>query len=188
MKTRFSPRLVIAALTLSLGLAAGGSALARGKDFRPEQGRPGNHFVMHERAMNRLHDQLKLDEKQDTLWKVAEKYSGDHRATMRERFQKERGEIKDMLDKPGTDLRAVAKRMDDLKAEAAKERDSVRERWLTVYDSLNAEQKETARVFFKSGFDRMERMGDQRRSHGKDRPGRNQPPREMPAPAPAQQG
>lgn len=184
MKTRFSPRLLIAVLTLSLGLAAGGTALARGKDFGSEQGKPGHHLVMHERAMSRLYGELKLDEKQDTLWKVAEKYSRDHRETMRERFQKERAEIKGMLDQPGIDLRAVAKRMDDLKAEAAKERDGVRERWLTVYDSLNAEQKEKARVFFKTGFERMERMGDHRKSQGKDRPGRNQPPREMPAPAP----
>ncbi len=184
MKARFSPRLVIAALTLSLGLAAGGSALARGKDAGPEQGKPGHHLVMHERAMNRLHDELKLDEKQDTLWKVAEKYSSDHRATMRERFQKERAEIKGMLDQPGADLRAVAKRMDDLKAESAKERDGVRDRWLTVYDSLNAEQKEKARVFFKTGFERMEHRGDHRGPQGKDRPARNQPQRGVPSPAP----
>ena len=184
MKTRFSPRLLIAALTLSLGLAAGGTALARGKDFTPDQGKPGHHLVMHERAMNRLHDELKLDEKQETLWKVAEKFSRDHRETMRERFQKEHAEIKGMLDQPGADLRAVAKRMDDLKNLAATERDSVHERWLTVYDSLNAEQKETSRVFLKTGFERMERKGDHRRSPGKDRPGRNQPPRDMPAPAP----
>ena len=182
MKTRISPRLLIAALTLSLGVAASGTALARGGNYGPMQGQPGHHMVMHERAMTRLHDELKLDEKQDTLWKVAEKYSSDHRGTMRERFQKERAEIKAMLDQPGADLRAVSKRMDDLRAEAAKERDSVHERWLTVYDSLTAEQKEKARLFFKTGFERTERKGDPRGAYGKDRPGRNQPRDTPPAP------
>ena len=95
--------------------------MARGQNFGPEQGKPGQHLIMHERAMTRLHDELKLDEKQDTLWKVAEKFSSDHRGAMRERFQKDHAEIKALLDQPGADLRAVAKRMDDLKSEAAKE-------------------------------------------------------------------
>lgn len=51
---------------------------------------------------------------------------------MRERFRKHHEEIKAQLDQPGADLRAVAKRMDELKADGQKQANAVRERWLNV--------------------------------------------------------
>ena len=74
---------------------------------------------------------------------------------------------------------AISKRMDDLKAEGMKERDAVRERWLAVYDTLNPEQKEKARLFFKAGAERMEKMGKKPRD-GEGR--RGQVPKDGPAP------
>ena len=88
-----------------------------------------------------------------------------------------RDELKAMLDQPGADLRAVAKRMDDLRADGMKQREAVRERWLAFYDSLNGEQKEKARLFFKSGMERMERMGDRAKEHR----GRGPAARDLPA-------
>ncbi|MBP6708932.1 MAG: periplasmic heavy metal sensor [Candidatus Accumulibacter sp.] len=165
MKNSHSARLFLAAAALSLGLVAGAQAMPRGE--HPGQGMgmgmPGHHAMIHGRAMARLHGELKLDATQDAQWKEAEKFSRDHRATMRERFQKERAGIKAMLDQPGADLRAIAKRMDDLKAEGLKERDAVRERWFAVYDTLNPEQKEKARLFFKAGAERMEQKGKKSR-------------------------
>jgi len=182
MKKLITPRLLVAALTLSLGLAANSFAMPRGEyhgyQGGPGMGMPGHHAMVHGRAMTRLHDDLKLDAKQEALWKDAEKFAQEHRDKMRERFGKDHAEIKAMLDQPGADLRAVTKRMDDLRAEGMKQRDTVRDRWLAVYDSLNAEQKEKARVFFKTG---MERMGDK----AKERGGRGQPRRDLPTnPAP----
>lgn len=181
MKKLLSPRLVVAALALSLGLAANTFAVPRGEPSGPGMGMPGHHAMLPGRAMTRLHDELKLDEKQEALWKDADRFAREHHDAMRERFQKDHAEIKAMLDQPGADLRAVAKRMDDLRAEGMKQRDAVRDRWLTVYDSLNPEQKEKARMFFKTGIDRFERMG--RRAPGRDWHGR--PARDLPAnPAP----
>lgn len=181
MKKLYSPRILVTALAFSLGLAASSYAMPRGEHPGPGMGMPGHHAVMDDRAMNRLHDELKLDATQEAQWKDAEKLSREHRDTMRERFRKERAEIKAMLDQPGADLRSVAKRMDDLKAKGMKERDAVRERWLAVYDTLNPEQKEKARLFFKASAERMERMGKKPR----ERTGRGQLPSDAPVnPAP----
>ena len=64
--------------------------------------------------------------------------------------------------------RAVLKRMDDFRADAQKQREAGRDRWLAVYDSLNAEQKEKARVFFVDKMERTGKMGgrDDRGHHG----------------------
>ena len=180
MKTiffRIKPRALVAALALSLGLAASSYAMPRGEHHENGMGMSGHHPMMiHGRAMNRLHDELKLDAKQDALWKETEKFSQEHHTTMRERFRKQHEEIKAQLDQPGADLRAVAKRMDELKADGQKQANAVRERWLNVYDSLNPEQKEKARLFLKSGLERMERMGQR----GAERRGHGQPPRDVP--------
>ena len=185
MKKLYSPRILVATVALSLGLVASSYAMPRGEHPGPGMGMPGHHAMVHGRAVNRLHDELKLDAKQEAQWKEAEKFSQDHRDTMRERFRKEHAEIKAMLDQPGADLRAIAKRMDDFKAENQKLHSAVRDRWLNVYDSLNAEQKEKARVFFKDNMERRQEMGDRRGHHGKDRPGRGQAPQDKPANAPA---
>ena len=184
MKKTFSPRLLVAALALSLGFAANSFAMPRGENPGPGMDMPGHHAMYHDRAMSRLHDELKLDEKQEALWKEADKFAKDQRAGMKDRFGAHHEEIKAMLDKPGADLRAVIKRMDELKAEGAKQRDAVRERWLSVYDSLNPEQKEKARVFFKTGMERMERAAQQpKERHGRGQSPRNPPAGEQAAPA-----
>ena len=181
MKELYSPRLFLAAAALSFGLAANAQAMPRGEQPGPGIGMPGHHAMMHDRAMNRLHDELKLDDRQESLWKAADKAAQEQRTTMREKMSQHHAEIKRMLDQPGADLRAVAKRMDDLKAESMKQRDAVRENWLAFYDSLNGEQKEKARLFFKAGMERAERMGQR----AKDHRGRGQAVREQPvSPAP----
>ena len=180
MKNLTSPRILVAALALSLGLAANSFAMPRGEQPGPGMGMQGHHAKYHGQAMTRLHDDLKLDAKQEALWKEADKFAQEHRDTMRGQFQKHHAEIKTMLDQPGADLRAVTKRMDDLKAEGMKQREAVRDRWLAVYDSLNPEQKEKARLFIKAGMERTERMG-QKRNDRQEHKGRAQTPRDMPA-------
>lgn len=181
MNIRFSPRTLLSVLALSLGLVASTYAMPRGEHPGPGMSMHGGHHTMiHGRAMARLHDELKLDAKQDALWKDADKFSQEHRDSMRDRIRKQHDEVKAQLDQPGADLRAVAKRMDELKADGQKQATAVRERWLSVYDALNPEQKEKARLFFKSGFERMERMGQR----GAERRGHGQPPRDLP-PSPA---
>jgi len=155
-----------------MGAPAGGHGMGMG-------GMGMHQPMFHGRGMMRLHDELKLDAQQEALWKDAEASAREHHDAMRARMAKDHAEIKAMLDQPGTDLRAVAKRMDELRAEGLKQRDAVRERWFAVYDSLGAGQKEKARLFFKDGMERMERMAERAR----ERPGRGQPRNTPPAPS-----
>jgi uncharacterized membrane protein len=105
--------------------------------------------------MARLHDDLKLDAKQEALWQDAAKAGREAMQGARERMRKEHEETLAMLSQPGADLRALAKRMDDFRAQVQQQHLANRDRWLAVYDVLNAEQKEKARLFIKSRFERM---------------------------------
>ena len=175
MNQRLTLRTLLATLSLSLGLAVTAQAMPRGDHHG--MGMQAQHAMFQGRAMSRLHDELKLDAKQEAQWKATEQFVQEQHTAGRERFQKNHAELKAMLDQPGADLRAVAKRMDDLRADGMKQREAVRERWLAFYDSLNGEQKEKARLFFKSGMERMERMGDR----AKERRGRGPAARDLPA-------
>lgn len=112
----------------------------------------------------RLHDELKLDAKQEALWQDALKFSKESFAGGRERFRKHHEEIAALLNQPNADLRVIAKRMDELRSEGQKRHEAVRERWLSVYDALSPGQKEKVRLFLK---ERSDRFGP-----GLDRPGR----------------
>lgn len=197
-----TPQMLAAALALTLGLSTGAFAEPpRGSDRH----RHGGHGIPHKYGhghgaphgglgfgfSQRLHDELKLDARQEALWQEAHKFAKDSFDGKRERFRKHHDEIAALLNRPDADLRAIARRMDELRAEAQKQRDAVRERWLSVYDALSPGQKEKVRLFLK---ERVERPG-----RGFDRPGRRdggnpgdrggwgaQPPMERTTPAPAQ--
>ena len=166
MKThKLTPRLLVAGLALSLGLAANSFAMPRGE---PGSG-PG--FAAHGHGMHaghgfhgmqRLHDDLKLDAKQEAQWQEAQKFARDTFDGAREQGRKQHDELNAALAQPGADLRALLKRMDDLRAERQKQHDAVRDRWLSVYDTLDADQKEKVRLFFKNGSERMGRHMDRR--------------------------
>jgi len=160
MKTRFSPRQIVTAVALSIGLAASAFAMPpQGEGPGQVPGMQSRHMARGMKEMTRLHDDLKLNAKQEALWQEAEKASKEGMNGMHERFTKHHEEIKTLLSKPGADLREIAKRMDEFKAEGQKQREANRDGWLAVYDTLNAEQKEQARVFFKSKFEQSRHFG-----------------------------
>ncbi|MDR3300283.1 MAG: periplasmic heavy metal sensor [Candidatus Accumulibacter sp.] len=163
MKRFASPRALAATLILSLSLAGGGSLAAPPRGDHSEKGPDFAHghaaWIFQRHALGRLHDELKLDARQEALWKEAKDPAGEGHDAIRERLRKKHAEIKALLDQPGVDLRAVVGRMDELRAEGLKQRDATRDRWLAVYDSLNAEQKEKARLFFKDGIERAKHLG-----------------------------
>ena len=169
----------LAALALSLGLSTAvfagppcGQDEARcdgGPGFLHRHDGPRHHGMGLGAGLNfgvsqRLHDELKLDAKQEALWQEALKFSRESFDGGRERFRKHHEEIAAMLNQPDADLRVIVKRMDDLRAEGRKQHEVVRERWLSVYDALSPGQKEKVRLFLKERSDR----------HGPDcdRPGR----------------
>ncbi len=165
MKTRFSPRLIIATLVFSLGL--GGAALAKGFDGE-RCGSPGERMEQRMghgmKEISRLHDDLKLDAKQEAAWQEAANATKNTMGGMRDQMRQQREEIQAALNQPAADLRAIAKRMDELRDAARKQHEANRDRWLAVYDLLNVEQKEKARLFFKTKLQKIEGMG--RGQHG----------------------
>jgi len=159
MKTTFSPRHFIALSAVAFAASAfaapppgdlPGPAGAGSEQLRTMHGMKG---------MARLHDDLKLDARQEALWQDAAKAGREAIGGMRERMRKEHDETLVMLSQPGADLHALAKRMDDFRAQVQQQHLANRERWLAVYDALNAEQKEKARLFVKSSFERMPNGG-----------------------------
>jgi Spy/CpxP family protein refolding chaperone len=179
MKRLITPRALAAVFVLSLGLAAG-SSFARPQHDNDRHGKwsgDAHAYAMaptfHGRAFERLRDELKLDAQQETLWKEAGAFAREQREAIRARLARGRAELKALLEQPDSDLRAVAKRMDELRAEGLKLRDATREHWFAVYDALGAEQKEKVRLFFKDGAERHERFGEKAR----ERSGRNLPRR-----------
>lgn len=158
MKTRFTPRILVAALFLALGVS--GSALAMNPErCGPGGGRMEQRMAYGMKEMSRLHDELKLDAKQEALWKEAEQASRSALNDMRDQRRRQHDEMLAAVSQPGADLRAIAKQMDAFREAGWKQREANRDRWLTVYDSLDAGQKEKARLFFKSKIERMGQWG-----------------------------
>lgn len=158
MQSKFTPRILVAALILALG--AGGAAFA----MSPERcgaggGRMQHGMGYHLQDMSHLHGELKLDARQEALWQDAEQFSRTSMRDMREQMRKHREEALAAISKPGADLRAILKQMDDLRDGGRQQREAGRDRWLAVYDSLDAAQKEKARLFFKSKLERMGQGG-----------------------------
>jgi Spy/CpxP family protein refolding chaperone len=154
-----------AAMVLFLSLGLTGGALAHPESDAPAKierdGGRGHRAGF--RGFGRLHDELKLDDKQEALWKEAQDARRESGKAIRERSRKHHDEIKALLDQPNANARAILKRMDEFRGETQKLYLEERERLLKVYDALSAEQKEKVRVFFKESFDRKGGAG----RHGK---------------------
>jgi protein CpxP len=158
MKSKFSPRILVAALLLALGV--GGTAFA----MNPERcgaggGRMEQRMAYGMKEMSRLHDELKLDAKQEAIWQEADKAGKASMSEMRDQRRKQHEEVLAAVSQPGADLRAIARQMDALRDAGRKQHEANRDRWLTVYDSLDAAQKEKARLFVKSRIEHMGQWG-----------------------------
>jgi len=168
MKSKFSPRILVTALVLALGV--GGAAFAMSPErCGPPGGRMEQRMQYHQKEMSRLHDDLKLDAKQEAPWQDAEQFSKSGMREMREQMRKHHEEVLASVSQPGADLRAVVKQMDELKDAGRKQHEASRDRWLAVYDSLDAAQKEKARLFIKSKLEHLPQGG----RFGRDTPARN---------------
>ncbi len=163
----FSPRRLVTALAVALGVSAGayaampsaGEAPGQRAGMSAEQRMRDLHGLHGLRGIMRLHDELKLDARQEVLWNDAAKSARESMAGTHQRLRQEREETLALLNQPGTDLRTLVRRTDEVHADAQKQHLATREHWLVVYDALSAEQREKVRVFFK---DRIERSGEAR--------------------------
>lgn len=144
---------IVATTALSFGLLATVSArksrYPRAAQALPShRSRPGNDLLP-------LHDELRLDSWQETVWNRIEKASWDSLNNGCGRFREQNEELLALLNEPAVDLRTVLKRLDEFKAESQKQHEAGRERWLTVYDALDVTQKERTRTFLKNRLERL---------------------------------
>jgi protein CpxP len=107
------------------------------------------------KEMSRLHDDLKLDARQEALWQEAEQFSKHRHARDGRADAPAAGRDAGRRSASRGPTCAPCSQMDDLRDAGRKQREAGRDRWLAVYDSLDASQKEKARLFFKSKLERM---------------------------------
>lgn len=155
MKLNISANTLLIAGALTLGTAtAFAVAPADSEHCGPGQGMA--HGMQHGmKEMSRLHSDLKLDAKQEALWQEAEKSTRESMDGMHGKMQQQREAALAALKQPDADLRAIVKQMDEARDTGRKQHEANRDRWLAVYDSMNAAQKEKARLFFRSKLERM---------------------------------
>lgn len=149
---------LMATTVLSLGLVATVSSLGRPRTAvaKPTRRAVGLSETEILGALSRLHDDLQLDASQDRLWYKAEKAGWGCVGNLQACLNKQRTETLALLAQPGADMRSVARCLEDLKSEQQQLCAANRERWLSVYDALNADQKERVRLFFKTTLEQAD--------------------------------
>lgn len=159
------PALVIAAVA---GISASSFAMPLLQDSGEQ---PGERMV---RQLDQLHGRLKLTEQQESLWQRAKTESHNKMKSRQAERKQAVKEMKEALNDPQVDLRALSGKMDQRHELAAKESKETRELWLAFYDSLDARQREMARGFLLERIEHMEKaMGNMkhqmmRHRHGSD--------------------
>ncbi len=162
MNCTISRRITTIALLLAFGAA--GPALAAPPERCSPVGAMEHRMghMLHE--LSRLHDELKLNPQQEALWQDARRAAGDGMDEMRAHVRRQREAALNTLNQPNADLRAVIAQLDEAREAGRKQREASREPWLRLYDSLDAAQKEKARLFVKSRMERMDLGGRFERS------------------------
>jgi hypothetical protein len=145
---------------LAAGILGAGVAVAELPDSQRAASPEGVH------GFGRLHKQLNLNPQQEELWQKAQAAQRDAVKALRAKGEETRTKLRAEIDKPGADLKAFAQLRDQLReqtrAEAEASRQQVRAAWFSVYDSLDAAQREQVRVAIRDGMDRMGHRGMRR--------------------------
>lgn len=167
----FTAALMAAAMGMSAHAAE--PAMPMGAHEGRPEGMPGMHM---QRDLEGLQKQLGLDRKQETLFQTARETS---QQAMREGMQARREDhdkLKQALNGPNPDLRALASQMDKAREEHMKKHRQVRDAWLNFYDALNPAQKDKARQFILARIGHMEDMGRKMHHGMRQKGGPDAPP------------
>ncbi|AZS79834.1 hypothetical protein ELS24_16070 [Achromobacter spanius] len=122
-------------------------------------------------------DQLKLDEKQQALFKTAQEGQRDLHKAMREAGGKRHDLLKSQLDSGKLDPRALMAQSEQSRDQFGAEAKQVREQWLAVWDSLNDTQRGQVTKIVKDREAKMqERHAKMEARHGKGKGGMPPPP------------
>lgn len=178
--SRFAIRSTLAAVTFAL--AAGGLAGTAVAAPPEDGGMP--HSMNRAEHMGGMRDglwipglgpvgkkhveQLKLDAKQQALFKTAQDSQRDLHKAMREAGVKRHELLKAQVDSGKLDPRALVAQSDQAREQFRGEAQKVRGNWLAVWDSLNDGQRAQVTQFYK---ERMAKM-QERRERGEGHRGR----------------
>jgi hypothetical protein len=120
---------------------------------------PGTEGIEPIRGFERLHRELNLNPQQEELWSKARTAQREAFRSLRAKAAETHAKLKAEIDKPGVDLKQFAQLSDTLReksrAQMEATRKQVRDAWFSVYDSLDAKQKEQVRVAIRDGMDRV---------------------------------
>lgn len=111
--------------------------------------------------LSQLRRELAPDVCQETIWNKAESCCWETIGIERRRLNAQYEAMLDLLRQPGSDLRALLGPLNALQAEKQRLSADRVDRWATVYDSLNDEQKEKARLFCKQKLEQALADGQQ---------------------------
>lgn len=143
---------IVATTLLSFGLFATASTMTRNRKPVPVAKEKSPIHGLND--MSRLHDELKLDARQETLWYKAEKGDWDSMGENRPCFRKQYENVLRMLNQPGPESHSETSNIGEQNVP-----DTTSNLWMSVYDVLDTRQKETARRFYKNKLERMECFG-----------------------------
>lgn len=140
---------IIATALLSFGLVARASLIQQSR--RPLHAANGSKPVNGLNELSRLHDELKLDTWQETLWHKAEKGDWSDQSEECDCLRKRYEAVLGILGEPATDLQPNVSRVDALDLP-----DALHGRWMAVYETLGPEQKKVASQFYKTKLEQLE--------------------------------
>ena len=139
---------------VAAGLVAAGSAWAQMPEGPQAEGMHG---------FARLHKQLNLNPQQEELWQKAQGLQRDAFKSLQAKSAENRAKLRSEIDKPGADLKAFAQLRDQLREQTRTQMEASHEQtraaWFTLYDSLDANQREQVRVAIRDGMDRVGHRG-----------------------------
>ena len=122
-------------------------------------------------------DQLKLDDKQQALFKTAQDGQRSLHEAMRAAGGKRNDLLKAQLDSNKLDPRALATQSEQSRDQFSTQAKQVRDQWLAVWDSLNDTQRGQVTKIVKEREAKMqERHAKMEERHGKGRGGMPPPP------------
>lgn len=134
-------------------------------------------------------DQLKLDDKQQALFKTAQDGQRSLHEAMRAAGAKRHDLLKTQLDSNKLDPRALATQSEQSRDQFSTQAKQVRDQWLAVWDSLNDTQRGQVTKIVKDREAKMqERHAKMEGRHGKGRGGMPPPPAaggDVPPPPPS---
>jgi periplasmic protein CpxP/Spy len=189
--------LAIAVASVALSIGAAGYAAAQQSQM-PMQGggHDGGHFMHHHHGhhmmeeLNRVHGWLNLNASQEKLWQNAVDTMKQAHETEHATHEQMHQQMQAMQQQPILDMNALHAAHEKAERQHEQLREQTAKAWLTLYNSLNDQQKTIVSTVIKQHFaemearhERMQKMHQLWQQHHKDGQAQQQQQQQAPASA-----